>query len=78
MIIDVIVGEIINPLIRLLFGAATIIFLWGMVEFLMALDDESKKSKGKLHMIWGIIGLAIMVSVFAIINLIGDTVNSFG
>lgn len=78
MIVNVIVDEIINPLIKLLFGAGTIIFLYGMVEFLWALDDETKRGKGKQHMIWGIIGLAIMVSVFAIINLIGDTVTGFG
>ena len=78
MIIDTIVTEIINPLIRLLFGAGIIVFLWGMVEFLFALDDDTKKSNGKRHMIWGIIGLAIMVAVFGIINIIQATVDNFG
>jgi len=39
-------------------------------------DKEDKRTAGKQHMIWGIIGMAIMVSVFGIINLIMSTIGA--
>ncbi|MBI1975745.1 MAG: hypothetical protein HYS59_01950 [Candidatus Vogelbacteria bacterium] len=68
---------IINPLIRLLFGLALIFFLWGVFEFVSAAGDESRLTKGKQHMVWGVLGMAIMVSAFGIVNLIISTVRSF-
>ncbi len=60
---------IINPLIRLLFAAALVLFFWGVLQFIRGAGDEKSRETGKEHMIWGIVGMAIMVSVFAIISL---------
>lgn len=67
--------HIINPLITLLFAIAIAAFLWGVVEFIAGADDESKVSQGKQHMLWGIIGIAIMVSAFGIMNVLCNTIN---
>ena len=61
---------IINPIIVLLFAVALIVFLWGIFEFISGHESEEKVSTGKRHMLWGIIGLAIMASAFGILNLI--------
>ncbi len=69
---------IINPLILLLFGLALIYFLYGVFEFLSNLDNEEKKTTGKSHMIWGIVGITIMMGVFTIMNIILNTLNIDG
>src|SRR3989344_4785228 len=61
---------IINPLITLLFALAVIFFLYGVFQFIANQDNEEKKTAGKSHMIWGIVGLTIMLGVFAIMNMI--------
>lgn len=66
---------IINPIIIFFFAVATLIFLYGIVEFLANSDNEETREKGKQHIIWGVIGIAIMVSVFGIMQLI---INSLG
>ena len=66
---------IINPLIVLLFALAIVFFLYGVLEFLMNQDNEEKKTTGKSHMLWGIIGITIMMGVWVILNLI---INTFG
>jgi len=66
---------IINPLILLLFGLAVVYFLYGVFEFISNGDSEEAKTKGKSHMIWGIIGIVIMMGVFTILNVI---MNTFG
>jgi hypothetical protein len=66
------VDYIINPAILVIFAAGFFLFLWGLVQFLWKLD-EGAQSSGKQHMLWGIVGMFIMVSVYGIINLIDST-----
>ena len=67
--------QILNPIIMLLFGVALIVFLYGLVEFLMSGDVSGKNKEGKDAMLWGIIGMAIMISVYGIEELIINTIN---
>lgn len=69
---------IINPLILLLFALAVLYFVYGIVEFISNQENEEKKTKGKSHMIWGIIGITIMMGVFTIMNMILNTLNIDG
>jgi uncharacterized membrane protein YidH (DUF202 family) len=48
----------------------TLIFIWGVVEFIKNADNAEERETGKMHMIWGVIGLAIMVSFAGIIGII--------
>ena len=59
---------IFNPLIKLMFAVALLLFMYGLVEFMLNRGDTEAVEKGKIHMIWGVIGFAVMVSVFGIIN----------
>jgi len=64
---------ILNPLIEMSFVVALGVFLFGVMEFIRGADNEEQRSKGKQHMLWGIIGLLIMLSVFGIITLLTNT-----
>ena len=67
---------IINPLLLLLFSAGLLVFFWGVIEFLLALNvsGQSSKEDGKRHMLWGLIGMFIMVSAYAFLNFIASNV----
>lgn len=69
--------QIINPIIMFMMALAILVFVWGVVEFLMNQGGGEEKSiaSGKQHILWGLIGLVIMVGVFGIMRLI---VNTFG
>lgn len=66
---------IINPLIQFAFIAAFVVFLWGVLEYLRNASSPDARKKGKDHMIWGILGLVIMVGVYGIMSII---INTFG
>ena len=66
---------IVNPLIILMFSCALVGFLWGVRGYIDHADDHEARTKGAQHMLWGIIGMMIMVSTFAIMRLI---LQSFG
>ncbi len=61
---------IINPLIAFLFALAILYFLYGMVQFMLNQDNEEAKSTGKQHMIWGVIGITIMMGVWTILRIV--------
>jgi hypothetical protein len=64
---------IINPLILLIFAAGFFLFTWGLVQFILNLDNESGRQDGVRHMLWGIAGMFIMVAVYGIIGLLNNT-----
>lgn len=67
--------EIINPIIQLLFVLAFALFFYGVTVYLVNPEAEEKRTQGKQHMLWGLIGLTIMFSVWAILNIL---INTFG
>lgn len=69
---------IIDPIIGFLFALAVLFFLYGVFEFLANQENEEKKTAGKSHMLWGIVGIVIMMSVFAIMNMIINTLGISG
>ncbi len=69
---------IINPIIGIIFALAVILFFYGIAKFLFYSENDDKRQEGRSHMIWGVIGMFIMVSVFGIIRLILDTLGIGG
>lgn len=66
---------IINPLIIFVFVLALVLFLYGVLKYLLNPDNEEVRKTSRSHMLWGIIGMVIMVSVFGIMNLILNTIG---
>jgi len=71
--IDRIVEYIFDPAILLVFSIGFMLFVWGLVEFIANPADTTKKEKGQQHMLWGIVGMFIMIAVGGIIALIDDS-----
>lgn len=67
--------NIINPLIILLIGVALVYFLFGMVKYITNGDSATERAQGAKHMIWGIVGLFIMVSAFGIMQFVCNVVG---
>lgn len=67
------ISNIIGMLVPILIGLGLVYFLWGVVMYVIAGSDD-KKDAAKNVMLWGLLGLFVMVGVWGIINLVGDTV----
>ena len=64
---------IIDPTILLVFSAGFMWFLWGLMMFIFKLDTGGDHKEGKDHMLWGLVGMLVMVSVYGIIALLDNT-----
>lgn len=66
------IQNIFNYLIPILITLGVVYFVWGVVRYVIA-DGEEAKTKGRDSMIFGIIGLAVIVSMWGLVNIITST-----
>ncbi len=66
---------ILFPLITLMSGVAFLFFIYGSAVYIMNASNETAREEGKKHIMYGIIGLLVMVSAYAILSI---AVNTFG
>lgn len=65
------IGKYITPL---LISLAFIAFLYGvLVYFIRVTDDVKKRVEGRKYMIWGIIALFVMFSLWGILKIVNTT-----
>ena len=68
-------AAILNPIIVLLFALSFTYFMYGIVNFVWNGESADVREKGRSGMIWGIVGMFIMFSVFGILRIL---INTFG
>lgn len=64
---------ILFPLIALLLAIAFLFFLYGCFEYITNANNPQGREQGVRHITYGLIGLMIMVSAYAILNLVAGT-----
>lgn len=74
-LVDNINSAIVNPLVVIMFTVALIAFLWGVREYIAGADNPEVRTKGAQHILWGIVGMALMLMTFTIIKIV---LNTFG
>lgn len=68
-------ANLIDLATGILAALALLIFFWGLVKYIAKADDEKAKEAGKNTMIWGVIALFVMFSVFGLVRFLQ---RSFG
>ncbi|MEK7162538.1 MAG: hypothetical protein AAB730_01610 [Patescibacteria group bacterium] len=63
------ITALLDSVLPLLFILATIVFLWGVILYITAGGDEEKRKEGRNYIIYGLIGLFVMVAVWGIVNI---------
>ena len=74
-LLDRIVTYVIDPTVKVIFTLGLFLFFYGLVEYLWELKDGKADGDGRQHMLYGMIGMLIMVSVYGIIALIMNTLG---
>ena len=69
------VRNIVDILIPLVAALALLYFFWGLAKFILASGDEEARANGKHIMIWGIVALFVIVSVWGLVRYIGDAIG---
>ena len=64
---------ITDSIIPLIFALALTMFVWGVAQFVINPSEEAKREKGRQFMLLGVIALAVMVSVWGLVKIVGST-----
>lgn len=75
--LNFILSELVNPALYLLLAVAVVIFIYGIIEMMAGATNDKKREDGRRHLMWGIIGLFIMLGVWGIISIIKDSIALF-
>lgn len=67
------VRGLINSILPVLLALAVLYFFWGLITYIRSAGDPAAAEKGKSIMIWGIVALFVMVSIFGILNWLMQT-----
>ncbi|MEI6042619.1 MAG: hypothetical protein WCQ00_03590 [bacterium] len=62
-----------NRLIPFIIGLTVLFFLWGIFRLVFSAKDSEARTEARGYIIWGIIALAVMVSVWGLVNLLTST-----
>lgn len=68
------IGQFLNAIIPVLIALGVLYFVWGVVQYVVSSEEEAKKA-GRDRMIFGIIGLAVIVGVWGLVNLLRNTLD---
>jgi len=63
-------------LIPLAFTLALLLFFWGIAKYIWS--EGTEKAQGKQIMIWGVVALFVMSSIWGIVYFIGDELGLGG
>jgi hypothetical protein len=66
------VSNILNAIVPVLVALGVVYFVWGVISYVIASDEEAKSS-GRNRMIWGIIGLAVIIGLWGLVGILGNT-----
>ncbi|MES2135014.1 MAG: hypothetical protein V4449_02110 [Patescibacteria group bacterium] len=69
------IGALITQATPIVVALALLAFFWGLVTYIFGSSNDDKRKKGIHIMIWGIIALFVMLSVFGIIRALQSTLE---
>lgn len=66
-------ASLLRLVIPLLVGVALIMFIYGIIIYVINADSDDKRKEGTKSMLMGIIGLFVMISVWGLVKVLGST-----
>ena len=66
------IGDIFSIIIPILVVLGVVYFVWGVITYVISSDEEAKKT-GRTRMIYGIIGLVVIVAMWGLVGIVRNT-----
>jgi hypothetical protein len=66
-LVAIVVGIVSEGLVPIIIGATVIVFLFGIVRYILKSDSDVKRAEGRKFMLYGLLGLVIILSVWSIV-----------
>lgn len=71
-----IIGVLNTIVVPIIFSLAFAAFIWGVVNyFFIGAGDETKRTEGRQFVLWGILGMVVLFSVWGFVNILLSTLG---
>ncbi len=70
------IGNIVNLLVPIVSTLAIVFFFFGLAKYVLNAGDEERKAEGKNIMIWGVLAMFVLVTIWGIIGFLQKTVGN--
>jgi hypothetical protein len=74
-IVSKIVLAVVMPVITVVFALAILLFIWGTAGLIINREDPDKRVESQRHILWGVIGIFIMIASYGIIRFVANTIG---
>ena len=65
-----------NYAVKFLIGLTVLVFMYGLMKYMFkGSDSEAARSDGRKLMIWGLVGIFVMVSVWGLVGILSTTIG---
>jgi uncharacterized membrane protein HdeD (DUF308 family) len=66
---------LINLAFPVLIAIAVFVIVWGIFQFVLKAGDEEARKTGRSLILWGVIGIFLMLSVWGLVNIVKNTIS---
>lgn len=66
-------GGILNTAVPFIIGLAVFVIIWGIFNYIAHAAEEEKRAEARQFIVWGIIGVFVMVSIWGFVNILLGT-----
>lgn len=66
------IGDILNIIVPILIALGVVYFVWGVITYVISSDEEAKQA-GRNRIIFGIIGLAVIIGLWGLVKILTNT-----
>ncbi len=75
-IVSKIVSAVVMPILTVVFLLAIVLFVWGAAGLIINKDDSAEKRRdSQRHILYGVIGMFIMIAAYGIIRFVANTIG---
>lgn len=68
-------ADLLGSVIGVLYMFAFAAFFWGIVLFVFNTNDDKKRQEGKSWMLWSVVALFVMITIWGLVGLLVNTVG---
>lgn len=69
------VNKVLYYIVPVIIGLSLLSFLWGILNYILHGSEEGQREESKQFMIWGVVGMFVMVSVWGIVFMFAHTLG---
>jgi succinate dehydrogenase/fumarate reductase cytochrome b subunit len=67
------ISPLIDSFVAFAITLAVVAFVFGMVRFIATAGDDKSRASGKTLMVWGLVALLIILSVWGVVEVVYNT-----